>query len=603
MPVDDIAAAGTIAAHPTFIGGAERSLFCWHHAPAPGRRRGAGVLICPPLGYEYMSSYRTLRILAEELAELGFDALRLDYDSTGNSYDSCEDADRVDAWVRSIRSGLDETRRVAGSNAIAVVGLRAGGLLALQALAGSAIERLVLWNPFVSGRAYVRELTALARLSQGDDADDNAAGEDASGDVINAEGHAFTRQTLETLSAWTVHDLAAAPASDVLDVLDVLIIDRDDRPVDAALQSHLTLLGSRVTRRRLPGTAEMLAPPHLSKVPRHTVDEITSWLGASRVSANVSGVPSIPSDPVTAAGARVLRRPDFVDEAVYFGQGGRLFGMLASPGDSSQPLPALLLFNTGAGHHVGPHRMYAPLARKLAARGHVVLRFDLRGIGDSAPLERETTEPRAYPPQMLDDAREAVAFLRSRAPGRKLIAAGLCSGGWLAFQVARAGLDVDEIVSVNPPLYLRDGAAGVAWVQRVRELERYRQSMRQPGKWVKGLRGRASYASFIRIVASALARRVRLIANGRLGTPLTDGLAKDLCAIASRGIRTRFVFSRGDNGLAYFNRHAPAALRRRQVRALIDHVLVDGAGHVFRPFAAQQALRRVLTEWVSGTRI
>jgi alpha-beta hydrolase superfamily lysophospholipase len=595
MPVDDIAAAGTTAAHPTFIGGPERSLFCWHHAPSAGRRRGAGVLICPPLGYEYMSSYRTLRILAEELAELGFDALRLDYDSTGNSYDSCEDADRVDAWVRSIRSGLDETRRLAGSNAIAVIGLRAGGLLALQALAGSAIERLVLWNPFVSGRAYVRELTALARLSQGDDADDTEAGEDASGEAINAEGHAFTRQTLETLSAWAVHDLAAAPA------IDVLIVDRDDRPVDAALQSHLSLLGSRVTRRRLPGTAEMLAPPHLSKVPRQAVDEITSWLGASLVSANVSGVPSMPSDPATAAGARVLRRPDFVDAAVHFGQGGRLFGMLASPCDSSQPLPALLLFNTGAGHHVGPHRMYAPLARELAARGHVVLRFDLRGIGDSAPLERETTEPRAYPPQMLDDAREAVAFLRSQAPGRKLIAAGLCSGGWLAFQVARAGIDVDAIVSVNPPLYLRDGAAGVAWLQRVRELERYQQSMRQPEKWVKGLRGRASYASFIRIVASALARRVRLLTNGRLGTPLADGLAKDLCTIASRDIRAMFVFSRGDNGLAYFNLHAPAAWRRRHVRALIDHVLVDGAGHVFRPFSAQQALRRVLSEWVSGS--
>ena len=34
---------------------------------------------------------------------------------------------------------------------------------------------------------------------------------------------------------------------------------------------------------------------------------------------------------------------------------------------------------------MGPHRLYVPLARDWAARGHHVLRYDLGGIGDSAP--------------------------------------------------------------------------------------------------------------------------------------------------------------------------------------------------------------------------
>ena len=83
-------------------------------AAAPSRRR-AGVVLCPPLGYEYMSSYRTYRILADRLAALGFDVIRLDYDGTGNSSGHTEDSGRVPAWLCSIRYAMAETRRLAGS--------------------------------------------------------------------------------------------------------------------------------------------------------------------------------------------------------------------------------------------------------------------------------------------------------------------------------------------------------------------------------------------------------------------------------------------------------------------------------------------------------
>ena len=63
----------------------ERAIFVWHHPPPASVRRGAAIVLCPPIGYEYMSAYPTVRILAERLAALGFDALRIDYDGTGNS--------------------------------------------------------------------------------------------------------------------------------------------------------------------------------------------------------------------------------------------------------------------------------------------------------------------------------------------------------------------------------------------------------------------------------------------------------------------------------------------------------------------------------------
>ena len=56
----------------------------WLTAPGGGAS-SVGVVIVPPIGYEYWSSHRTLRTLAERLAEQGCSRLRFDFDGTGDS--------------------------------------------------------------------------------------------------------------------------------------------------------------------------------------------------------------------------------------------------------------------------------------------------------------------------------------------------------------------------------------------------------------------------------------------------------------------------------------------------------------------------------------
>jgi alpha-beta hydrolase superfamily lysophospholipase len=585
MPTESTAVEIPLA-RPRFIVANGRPLFAWHHAPPSQLRRGAGIVLCPPLGYEYMSAYQTVRILAERLAALGFDALRVDYDGTGNSAGDHAEPDRVAAWIRSVTCAIEETRRLAGSGPVAVVGLRAGALLALQAAAArGGVERLVLWSPFPSGHAYVRELRAFAALSRQDHASDDL---DEPG--LNAAGHLMTRETIEALDRWTLDSVGTPPASEVL------LVDRDDRSVAPALDAHLGMLGARVTRIRPAGTAAMLALPQIAKVPEVALDEITTWFGRWRMSS-----PPPAADPTRAEddGAAPPVGDRYRERTVRFGPGDRLFGILDSPADEAGAAPTIILLNTGVEYHVGPHRLYVPLAREWAARGHVVLRFDLGGIGDSAPPPGAEANV-AYPRHMLDDMRDAIAFVRTEAPHTRVIVAGLCSGGWLAFQAARDGLAVDAIVSINPPLYLRDGADGTQWLAEDDELERYQQSMRDPSKWVKALRGGVSYATFVRVAASALGRRVAVQVSGALGDALPDSLARDLCTIANRGIKSLFVFSRGDDGLAYFRLHARPALRRAKVRDFVQHVEVEGAGHTFRPRSAQQALRELLIDFVAA---
>ena len=586
MPTENAAAAEVPAARPRFIGASHRPLFAWHHAPPPHLRRGVGIVLCPPLGYEYMSAYPTFRLLAERLAALGFDTLRVDYDGTGDSAGDYDEPGRVPAWLGSVTCAIEEARRLAGSGPVAVVGLRAGALMAVHAAAAcGGVGRLVLWSPFASGHAYVRELKALAGLSV-----QEHAHEEPDEPGVNAAGHLMTRETIEALDRWTLDGVVTPPAPDVL------IVDRDDLSVAAALDARLEMLGARVTRIRPAGTAAMLELPQNARVPEAALDEITTWFG--RWSATPR--PAAADSPAMEDGAAAFAAGEqYRERTVRFGRGDRLFGILTAPALESGAAPSIIMLNTGVEYHVGPHRLYVPLAREWAAHGHLVLRFDLGGIGDSAPPPDAPVNV-AYPQHMLDNMQDAIAFVRKEAPHRQVIVAGLCSGGWLAFQAARDGLAVDAIVSVNPPLYLRDGADGMQWITEGDELERYRQSIRDPSKWAKALRGDASYATFVRVAASALSRRVAARVSGVLGDTVPDGLSRDLCTIADRRIKSLFVFSEGDDGLEYFRLHAQPALRLAKVRDFVQHVVVEGAGHTFRPRSAQHTLRELLIDFVGA---
>jgi alpha/beta superfamily hydrolase len=283
---------------------------------------------------------------------------------------------------------------------------------------------------------------------------------------------------------------------------------------------------------------------------------------------------------------------------VRFGPSDRLYGILSVP-DATSTAPAIIFLNTNFEYRVGPHRLYVPLARELAAQGHVVLRYDLGGIGDSEP-HAGAAENVAYPAHAIDDAREAIAFIRKLAPGRRLIVAGLCSGGWHVFCAARAGLPVDAIVSVNPPLYLRDGSSST----RLRDAARWARALRRPldvrvmrsirrhltRRWVHNQEN----GSYRRFLGQKGQRRIASV----VGSPLFDGLARDLDSISARGVTSFFVFSRGDKGFEYFQLYASAWLHRRKARNHIRHLVVDDAGHTFSPPEAQRRLREIVIDFV-----
>ena len=138
-----------------YFGSSARPLLGVYSPPDAALEREAAVLLCHPAPQEYMRSYWALRQLAGKLAAAGLHVLRFDYSGTGDSAGDGADAS-LDAWRADVLGALEELTDISGVKRPSLVGFRLGATLAAQA--GAHVRTLVLWEPVVTGCAYLDEL-------------------------------------------------------------------------------------------------------------------------------------------------------------------------------------------------------------------------------------------------------------------------------------------------------------------------------------------------------------------------------------------------------------------------------------------------------------
>ena len=159
---------------PCYFGDSEKPLYgVYHPADAPAVK-AAGVVFCNPLGHEYIRSHNAINKLSNLLAKSGYHVFRFDYFGTGDSSGDSEAAG-IDQWHEDIGHAIDELKDISGVNKVSLVGLRFGALLAAT-LPKPAVDRLVLWDPVVSGGAYLEELRAIHQSMLADTDRFNAPG-------------------------------------------------------------------------------------------------------------------------------------------------------------------------------------------------------------------------------------------------------------------------------------------------------------------------------------------------------------------------------------------------------------------------------------------
>jgi dienelactone hydrolase len=470
-----------VAATPFWFGPDERPLFGWWHAPDDGQAKG-GVVLCPPFGQEYMGTHRTFRFLGEALADAGLVALRLDYDGTGDSAGSMTDADRLEAWMHSIRAAWTLLRGAGVPNP-GLVGMRLGALLAARAASAlDGVGPLVLWDPTRSGRAFIREQQALASMSHqmGTPDDDLPEG------WVDAPAWVYSAETVAELRELDLNKIEGSLAHRIL------VVARPDRARDEKLATRLEPLD--VTWIEADDQAALIdSQPSQNAVPHGTLRRVTAWLAeGTGAAAKVVG-PATEKSTFPVGGQEVSESP------VWLGPEG-LFGILTEPARRHGPTAVFL--DVAAEHHVGPARLWVELARTWAATAGIrSVRFDLRGLGDS-PSDPETTEQLMYAPTVVDDIVAVAQAVSSDQPS-DVVLIGLCSGAYAAMDAA-VELKPTGICALNPAMRFRPPtfAAGPTAVRPL----------------VHGLRHRITPDMYERLSRLRfLAREARAVALDRLG--------------------------------------------------------------------------------------
>jgi len=143
------------------------------------------------------------------------------------------------------------------------------------------------------------------------------------------------------------------------------------------------------------------------------------------------------------------------EHALRFGSGRSLVGVVTEPGSgvSVPNAPAVLFLNSGLLHHVGPHRLHVNLARRLGRAGLRSLRFDLSGIGDSAP--RQDRMPREE--SMLRETQEAMDAMTAAHGATTFVLFGICTGADQAVRVALQDSRVTGAILVDGYSYATSG--------------------------------------------------------------------------------------------------------------------------------------------------
>jgi alpha-beta hydrolase superfamily lysophospholipase len=424
-----------MSATPTWFGPEEQPLFGWLHLPENGQARAAMVL-CPAIGTEEMSAYAGMRILAEQLAAQGILALRFDYRCTGNSAGTSGDPGEILGWLDSVKVAIAYIRSC-GVSSVGLVGLRMGGTLAgLAASQDDAVAALVLWDPCVSGKSFLREQQALKAAAIGEPPDEGVNLPVGSVEILGAVFDASARADLESLDLGTLERLPAP----------TLVLLRDNRPIPRGLRPIVSGEHAGVEVGTAAGQSEFVdVVPDDSQLPVETLDAISSW--ADRV---LGGVPV----RVTPTVRSVAKFPgEIIERAVQFGP-QPLFGIvteLESPTTAGGP--TIVLLNAGILHHAGPSRLWVTLARRFAKDGLRVLRFDLNGLGDSYRRPGPMPLVPWRPNHAIDDIRIAVTEVTgSTSDGTpNAVLAGLCSGAYLSIA---AGIELGAlgVCAINPIL-------------------------------------------------------------------------------------------------------------------------------------------------------
>jgi len=276
-----------------------------------------------------------------------------------------------------------------------------------------------------------------------------------------------------------------------------------------------------------------------------------------------------------------------VERVLSFGPTNSLVGILCEPAAEQRRdgAPAVITWNVGINHRVGPYRIYVDIARKLAALGFSTLRFDVSGLGDS-DFDRE--DSRSDSQRAMADVKEAMRVLREQRGFQRFVLVGFCSS-----------VDAAHSLGASDP-----AVAGVIY------LEGY--GFRTPGYYLRyplRLVDRNRWERRLRIWYPSLFGQTREGA-GRLAAereeiyvrdyPAPKQFAEDVARMVDRGLRLLFIYAGGDTTYTYRNQLFDL-LGKKLRTAGVELEFLKHADHTFFVTADRERAVARVVGWMDRT--
>lgn len=266
-----------VEAEPFYFGADARPLFGLHYPPTSGPSREAGILLCYPVGHEYIVAHRAYRQLSIRLAAAGFHVLRFDYHATGDSAGDCEQG-TPHRWIADISTAIGELRLRSACRTVTLIGCRLGATFgALVGAERGDVERMVLWDPVVNGRQHVHEISQrhqdmLRRTQVASRPDSHRSG------AREFLGFAMTGTALGEIEALDLMTMSRGPATNLL------VVNSQAGDASAPWRAHMARAGASVTYDHVPvpHAWTWIEDPATILVPNQILGAIVAWLAQVR---------------------------------------------------------------------------------------------------------------------------------------------------------------------------------------------------------------------------------------------------------------------------------------------------------------------------------
>ena len=260
---------------------------------------------------------------------------------------------------------------------------------------------------------------------------------------------------------------------------------------------------------------------------------------------------------------------NFEEHAVTFTCGdASLYGIASIPHQAAAR--GVLVVVGGPQYRVGSHRQFTLLSRSLAGQGIPAMRFDYRGMGDSAG------EPRSFE-DVQHDLRAAVDFFMATVPGmRDVVIWGLCDAASAALFYGASDKRVCGLVLLNPWVRTTGGHAKATLKHY------YLDRLLQPALWRKIVSGRFDYRGALRSFTKLLGAA----RGGGGGAPESGESAADSAPLPDRMLA----------GMAKFKGKVLLILSGRDLTAQEFSDLAKGSSQWQRLLGASHVTRHALDE-------